>query len=221
MIIGRAEDVVGTQITAGAAIVTTDLRHRLPASTAGAVLALVIAMHPTLLAQAALLICCVLLPTHVKADEPPTTDFAASYVFVSNIGYGNSYPAGWLAAVTWYPNEWFGVVGEVGGSYKSDALPGALPALSGSIYNFMGGAKAVRRGSAAMPFAQALFGPIRAGNNYGGYQRDFASQFGGGVDLRVVGGFGVRAQADYRVITAGGQCCIKELRVAAGVLLMR
>jgi hypothetical protein len=178
-------------------------------------------MRRQVLAKASLFICFALLPTSVRADEVPTVDFAASYAFIAGIGYGNNYSAGWLTAATWYPSQWFGVVGEIGGSYESYELLGGLPALKASIHNLMGGPKVVRHGSVAMPFAQALFGGIRVGNNYGGYLQDFASQFGGGVDLKIVGGFGIRAQADYRVITAGGQCCIKQFRVATGILFMK
>jgi hypothetical protein len=171
-------------------------------------------------AQVVVFTCLATVPTRLIAADTPTFDYAGSYVLISGIGYGNSYPSGWMGAATWYPNQRLGIVAEVGGSYKTDRSPGDAP-LNARIYDFMGGPKTVRRGSAASPFAQALFGATRVGNNYGGYQLDFAAQFGGGIDLTIGHGFGFRAQADYRGIMADWQCCVSEVRLAAGILFGR
>jgi hypothetical protein len=101
-------------------------------------------------------------------------DVSGSYVFLPAIGYGNDYPTGWLAAVGVAVTSVIGVVGEVGGSYKTvDSFLGE-PALRASTYNFMVGPKIVsHRNRLFTPFVQVQFGRIRIGNNYGGYDSGF------------------------------------------------
>jgi len=161
--------------------------------------------------------------TNAMADEP-IADIAVSYAFINAIGYGNDYPKGWLASGAMHVSNFLNVAGEVGGSYKSFEAVGSTPALAASIYNFMGGPRAVLRINPRLtPFAQVMFGGVRVGNNLGGYVTEFAWQPGGGVDIRVSERVAVRLQADYRFIPVSNATSpndeIKQFRFASGVVL--
>jgi hypothetical protein len=170
-------------------------------------------------------VCCTFPALPAYADDSPKADAAVSYVFLNAIGYGTTYPTGWAASVGWYPMESLGVVGEVGGSVRAlETVPGQAP-WSASIYNFMVGPKFVlRRNPVVTPFAEALFGGVRLGNTLGGYVRVSAWQFGGGLDVRVKHSFGIRLEADSRLISGlifpvGPN--VKEFRLATGVFISR
>ena len=119
--------------------------------------------------------------------------------------------------------RFFGVIGEIGGNYYDFGLiPGQPPpSMVDSRYNFMAGPKAVvRLNRFVTPFAQALFGDVRAGNNFGGYEHFFASQFAGGIDVFVKRPLGVRVQVDNRRISAT-DAQVNEFRFAFGAVVVR
>ena len=156
-----------------------------------------------------------------QAAEPPAVDVAGGYVFLAGVGYGNTYPSGWLASVGVSVTPVVSVVGEIGGSYDNNpGIAPGIPDLNASFYNFMGGPRvASHRNRAFTPFAQVLVGDIRVGNNLGGYVHNFSWQPGGGIDIALTRALGLRLQGDYRLIWVGG--ILKQFRVTTGIVFRR
>ena len=99
-----------------------------------------------------------------------------------------------------------GVAGEVRGSYKTISIAGDQPKVR--VYTFMAGPRARPSHSRVAPFGQVLFGAARASTSVLSVidtVTNFAYQPGGGVDLKVSGGLGVRLEADYRIIRSEGK----------------
>lgn len=168
---------------------------------------------------------CVAFPRPALADEH-FGDIAGSYVYLKAIGYGNDYPKGWLASGSVYLSSFLSVTGEVGGSYEVFDAVGSAPALVASMYNFMGGPRVILGTNPNVtPFAQVMLGGVRAGNNLGGYVKEFAWQPGGGVDIRVSEHVAVRVQADWRFIPIANATPpndeVKEFRFASGVVFRK
>lgn len=156
--------------------------------------------------------------SEAQADEAPTMELSGSYVLVRSIGYGNDYNAGWLISWGNYFTRFLGVVGEIGGSYKTSQPLGEVPALKASLYNFMGGPKvALHQRHAIVPFAQVLLGSVRGGNNSAGHVSRFSWQPGAGVDINLTRSLGIRLQGDYRRISLDG-ASLKQFRLATGIV---
>jgi hypothetical protein len=91
---------------------------------------------------------------------------------------------GWNVSVNTNLSKWIGVVGDIGGHYKSDFLGADVDAME---HTFMGGPRfAYRDVPVVAPYAQMLFGLVRRDatifDEHVG-ANDFAIQPGGGVDV--------------------------------------
>lgn len=180
-----------------------------------------------------------------SAQEPgsipvPLADFSAGYVFMhdfTNVGQkeGLNFPAGWYLSGAVNPTSWFGIVGEVSGSYKNnlDVDMWQIMRVSGDarVYTFMVGPRFFKQVGRVVPFAQMLVGAahMRAEarytspefGDYVGRERatDFALQPGGGVTVYLTERVGVRFAADYRSIIDfydDGNEYTNEFRVITG-----
>jgi opacity protein-like surface antigen len=149
-----------------------------------------------------------------------------------------TFTAGWYADVLGNITDAFGVVGEVGGHYKSfdetRFIAGAQVQVSADarVHTFMGGARyTVRRNPRLTPFVQALVGLAHASVDVEGSATvagrtfsvdesesasDAAIELGGGVNIGVTDGIGLRLSGSYFRIfedDAGN-----AVRFAAGVV---
>jgi len=129
-------------------------------------------------------------------------------------------PLGWYADVAGNLNRVFGVVGEVGGNYKSfnqsstEFGTDVRLAVDVNVHTFLGGVRVnARQVPAFTPYVQALFGLARAAGNVKGQvtvggrtiesidqsesDSDFAFDAGGGVNINLTDGFAVRVGASY------------------------
>lgn len=152
------------------------------------------------------------------AAQDPAGDVAFSYALMHDSDIEETFPTGWSVAVNGNVSSIFGIVGEVGGHYKTIDLLGSD--LSVSVHTFMGGVRFRKEDSKMVPFAQVLAGMARAGASFLGASEDateFAVQPGGGVDVRLTERFGIRVQGDYRIITSDEH--INEFRFAIGGVL--
>jgi hypothetical protein len=142
-------------------------------------------------------------------------DFSASYTFVNALGYGNDYPAGWLISAGASAGR-LGVVGEVGGNYKTLSSFGSGPDFKSRMYTFLGGPRITAAQSGrTIPFGQLLLGVSHVGNNYGAHINSFTWEPGGGVDVVLARYIALRLQAELVLIEPGGGT-IKEFRAAIG-----
>lgn len=115
----------------------------------------------------------------------------------------------------------FGVVGEVGGNYKTPTI--LSTEIKSRIYSFLTGPKyTVRPTSRISLFGQILFGAARASTEASGNdsvsETDFAFQPGGGVDIVLTQALPVvvRVGGDFRGIRSNGNTS-KEGRFIAGL----
>ncbi|HET9363141.1 MAG TPA: outer membrane beta-barrel protein, partial [Vicinamibacterales bacterium] len=110
-----------------------------------------------------------------------------------------------------------------------------------SLNQYMGGVRLNARGGRVTPFGQFLVGvvksssegtftstitftppspafpPIFESESFSDTSTDFAIQVGGGVDIRIAGGFGIRAGGDYLRVS-GEEEAVNMFRFAVGAL---
>ena len=129
-------------------------------------------------------------------------DVSAGYRFLKSEGL--SYPAGWYVDATSHISSVIAIVGDVGGTYKSDSLSFGTVSqtLDARIHTFMGGVRvsASTRDPDVIVFGKALFGAanLRTTTTSFGVTLSRAStepalSLGGGVDVNDLP-IGVRVQ---------------------------
>jgi opacity protein-like surface antigen len=181
-----------------------------------------------------------------SAQEPgtipvPLGEISAGYVFMhdfTNLGpvKGVDFPAGWYFSGAINPTTWFGVVGEVTGSYKSNLnieYFGIRSVSDAQVYTLMGGPRFFKKVGRVVPFAQVLTGVahMRASGRFSGFDipggdfdfkeraTEFALQPGGGVTVYLTNHVGLRLAGDYRSVIDFHEeenDYTNEFRVAAG-----
>jgi opacity protein-like surface antigen len=126
------------------------------------------------------------------------------------------FPAGWYFSAAFNPATWFGIVGEVSGSYKNDLDVEYFDLQSSTdaqVYAFLGGPRFFKKMGRVVPFAQILTGvahlraQVRLTPGIPGVvdtvedsTTDFALQPGGGLTILLTDRVGVRLAGDYRSI---------------------
>ena len=177
--------------------------------------------------SACLLVACVIAPRVAGAQSTTSHfDVGVSEGFINAIGLygGNNYHQGWVLSGALYPASWWGLAADIGAGFNDFGNPPGEPGppLRASFFNFMAGPRLVVRSIPHLrPFAQAVFGGVRFGNNYGGYQSRFAWQTGGGLDLALSRRLAVRLQTDWRFIPVPpppAAATFKQWRLAAGIV---
>lgn len=179
------------------------------------------------LAAVSLLTSClvVLYAPVAQAQETPSVELSGGYSFLRNYGSNLNFPVAWYASVTKNLSDSFGVVGEVGGNYKSEGLPG-IAAVTLRTHSFLAGPRfAGGRTARLVPFVQMLLGAARVsaavdvlGVTVSASQTQFALQPGAGVDMMFTDRVGVRVQSDFRRILAGTGGT-NEFRFAVGAVI--
>jgi opacity protein-like surface antigen len=135
---------------------------------------------------------------------------------------------GWYFDVAGNINPMFGVVFQVGGSYKTISESVTIAGVTAdasvglNVHQFMGGIRInARSDSPITPFGEVLVGGVRGGvdvsvtvtgpggtifdTSESASATDFGLEVGGGVDIRVSDRFGIRASADYIRVFAEGE----------------
>ena len=172
-------------------------------------------------AVAASTICLLFAPPPVGAQEAgtlplPIAELSAGYAFMHDTDIDENFPAGWYVSGAVNLSQWFGIVGEAGGSYTTvDETYGLEQRFSLSTklegYTFMAGPRFFRKTGRVVPFAQFLTGVLYARSRttstwgdeppYRGgrlVSTDFAIQPGGGVTVLLTERVGLRVAGDYR-----------------------
>jgi opacity protein-like surface antigen len=145
-------------------------------------------------------------------------DVAFSYSILHDSDVEETFPTGWSLAVNSNLNDKWGLVGEVGGNYKTIDVFGSDMSLK--VHSYLGGVRLRSDKAKYVPFAQLLAGMARGSVSFLGEEEDssdFAIQPGAGVDFRVTDRFGVRVQGDYRIITS--EESVNEFRFSVGGVL--
>jgi opacity protein-like surface antigen len=145
-------------------------------------------------------------PLAAQAPAARRFDVAVGYSFLHDQDISQNLPKGWVASAADNLASWLGIVGEVGGNYKTLSITGDQPKIR--VLTLMGGPRfRAHAYGPVTPFGQVLFGAAWARTtvlDVGDTVRDFAYQPGAGVDFNVTPKVGVRLEGDYRIIRAGG-----------------
>jgi outer membrane protein with beta-barrel domain len=145
-----------------------------------------------------------------RAQEPKKVELAVGYALMHDTDLSTSFPSGWLASIGGKVNDWFGIVGEVGGNYKTMSVGTAD--VSVRVHTALVGPRfSGSSASTVAPFVQLLFGAAKGSLdvsvpnvNLTVSGTHFATQAGGGLDLNFTPAFGVRVEVDLRGIRANG-----------------
>jgi hypothetical protein len=155
-------------------------------------------------------------PGAAQAADGPRYQVAAGYAFLHDEDISDNLSRGWVASVAGNIKSWLGLVGEVGGNYRTLSVVGDPPRLT--VYGFMGGPRfTVRAYPRLAPFAQVLVGAVLASSGVGDWDADFAYQPGGGISLHLKPRVGVRLEGDYRIIRSSGNNSKEPRFVAAAI----
>lgn len=130
-------------------------------------------------------------------NETPKAEVTGGYsLFHADVpsGVDNTWH-GWNAEATVYANRYFGITGNFGGNYHTQA------GVSVHDYQFLFGPTLKYRASRVEPFAHVLFGGNHlsaSGLGVSGSDTAFALAVGGGIDVPVSRHFGIRVgEFDY------------------------
>ena len=187
-----------------------------------------------------LMILAIALPAAAQSES--RGEISAGYQLLGAKGdVDETLEKGWYADVAGNIGHVFSVVFQVSGNYKTfeqtETIGGITTNVSVDlkVHEFMGGIRANVRGSRAItPFAQFLAGGVHgsadvSGSIVSGGQTffstntsdsgtDFGLQIGGGVNVHVSDGFGVRFAADYVRVFGDGDD-LNAYRIAIGAVL--
>ena len=179
----------------------------------------------------------------VSAQTVPRTEISGGYQFVnySVDGEGESLPKGWYVDVAGNLTPIFGVVFQVGGSYKTfdESVTiggGTLTATADlKVHPFLGGVRlSARKSSAFVPYGQVLAGAVNSSieltasstiPGVPGFSQEesatnFALELGGGVNFGLTANTGIRFGLDYLRVFAEDEG-INAFRFHAGVVISR
>ena len=161
--------------------------------------------------------------------QPPKVEVSGGYQVLRALD--KTFPAGWYVDVAADLNPWFGIVGEVGGAYKSESRRISINRtadVTSKLHTFMAGVRlSARINPRIVLFHNVLVGAVHAsvgtdavGVSLSPAETKVALQPNIGVNLMITDKVGVRAAADYRRVflgnDRGGE---NEFRVAVGVVL--
>jgi opacity protein-like surface antigen len=151
-------------------------------------------------------------------QETPKAELFGGYA------YAGSGSNGFDASIAGNVNDWFGVVGEVGGQYSTLHDQGFTEKIRS--HSFLFGPRFSARQKRVVPFVHALFGVSNVKtetNEFGPLvsfsDTSFAMALGGGLDVKVNDRFAIRVvQIDYVQTHFFGETQNKG-RIAAGIVL--
>ena len=157
-----------------------------------------------------------------RAQDTPKVEVSGGYQFIRFDG--NNRPKGWYADLAGNVTRALGIVGEVGGNYRSVSESGIT--INGRIHEFMAGVRAsARKNPHVVPFGQVLAGALHPSFSGRGAtvtvsesETDFAFQLGGGVTVGLASKAGVRLGADYLRVSSDRNTT-NIFRFAAGINL--
>ena len=152
------------------------------------------------------------------AQDTPKVELFGGY------SYAGSGSNGFDASIAANVNEWFGLVGDVGGQYTRLDDQGFTEKIR--AHSFLFGPKFSVRRKRAVPFVHALFGVSKLKtetNEFGPLlsfsDTSFAMALGGGVDVKVNDRLAIRVvQIDYLRTNFFGESQNKG-RISAGIVL--
>ena len=157
------------------------------------------------------------------AQVTPAVEIGLGYAFLRDDEIDEDLPLGWYADIAGNLTSSLGLVGEIGGSYKTidSGLGDDTLDVKLSIHTAMGGLRLTHRGDSANFYLQVLAGAAKAKVTFmdeSDSVTDFALQPGVGLEFGTGGSVGLRIGADYRRVFSEGQG-VNQWRATAGVVI--
>ncbi len=159
------------------------------------------------------------------AAETPRTEVELGYSFLRDTDLEENLVLGWRAAVVGNLSDTLGIVGEVGGNYKTVEDDLGLASVKVNVHSLHAGPRFASRSSAsAVPYAQLLAGVTRLaasvdllGSSGSDSTTKFSIQPGVGVQILANERLAIGLGADYRLIFTEGDKT-NEFRVHADLV---
>ena len=168
------------------------------------------------------------------ATAQPLYEISGGYSFMRDVTIEENFPAGWYFSAAVNPLDWFGLVGEVTGAYKTTD-ENFLAELKMQGHTFMGGPRFFRRFGRITPYGQVLVGaargrveatpspelaPLVGSASVTESSTEFAFQPGGGISVYLNDHVGVRLSMDYRrIVFDNDEEDNSEFRVLSGIVI--
>ena len=150
-----------------------------------------------------------------QAQDQPSFEASAGYVYLNDLRLGTTFPSGWTAsAAARFGRLW--TVAQLDGSYQTYSL--GISDVHLSVHTLMAGPRVVARVGPFVEFGQFLFGVVRGhGSTFGvgSSSRHFGLQPGAGLDYPLSRSFAARLELDGRLIPSTDQV---EVRAAAALV---
>jgi hypothetical protein len=191
--------------------------------------------RPRFLGVAAAVASFLLLMAGSVSAQTPAQNINQSNVFVGYSFFGANLFSGQHADL----NGWdisaekkylpfFGLVGDVSGTYGSTRLPGPICPVSipcfahagVSLYTFDVGIRGSYATSTIRPFAEALFGEmhtVESGNGVSNTNNGFNATLGAGLDCRITRMLGCRVDVDY-IVNGNFNVRHNSIRASTGIV---
>jgi hypothetical protein len=156
--------------------------------------------------------------------------FAGYSFFADNLFSGqHADMSGWHISAEKKYLPYFGLVGDISGLYGSVSSTCAssyqgqcLAHASVSEYTFQAGIRGSFGAATVRPFAEALFGAARTGENGSGLSNSnlgFAATLGAGIDCRLTWKLGCRLVVDYIVTGNFANARQNSIRASTGLVV--
>lgn len=134
-----------------------------------------------------------------------------------DLGLDGTSTLGWNTSFAGNLSPWIGVIGDVGGNYKT------VSGVTFKIHTYLSGIRVTGRSEFGRinPFGQFLVGLAQSRAGVRGFSisgNDFAIQPGGGVDIGLSNSVAVRLQMDFRTIFSEGEK-FNEFRFMPGIVI--
>lgn len=157
------------------------------------------------------------------AQVTPAVEIGLGYAFLRDDEIDEEFPLGWYADIAGNLTSSLGLVGEIGGSYKTidSGIGDDTLDIKLSVHTLMGGLRLTHRGDGANFFLQVLAGGAKAKITFleeSDSVTDFALQPGVGLEFGTGGSVGFRIGADYRRIFSEDEG-VNQWRATAGFVI--
>lgn len=157
------------------------------------------------------------------AQVTPAVEIGLGYAFLRDDEIDEDFPLGWYADIAGNITNSLGLVGEIGGSYKTleSGIGDETLDVKLSVHTAMGGLRLSHRGDGANFYLQVLAGAARATVTFldeSDSITDFALQPGVGLEFGTGGSVGFRIGVDYRRIFSEVEG-INQWRATAGFVI--
>jgi hypothetical protein len=155
------------------------------------------------------------------AQVTPAVEIGLGYAFLRDEEIDEDFPLGWYADIAGNLTGSLGLVGELGGSYKTIQSEVGDFDIKLSVHTAMGGLRLTHRGDGANFFVQVLAGAAKGKVTVLDASEsvtDFALQPGIGLELGTGGSVGFRVGADYRRVFSEDEG-VNQWRATAGFVI--